>query len=264
MNKMSEPESFFKTEKTNFIQVRKMSITSLEYVWERFESNMDTSLKIIKHTVDEEKYEKIKSVIKITLDKNIVKTIVETKDYDYQTLYDLKGEEESLYARYISQIRILPNKLLNSFLRDLNYLPDVEKPNSLTLFNCLNLDLRKMTSKIKDDGIESINYSILGKNHNFDWYKPRFRDLEQVYWTFPQAFTPLRNDSQHADDDPEVTHYDFITKIDVPANTIVMANTATLLIHFCLEILTTWIKTYSIIGILNPEKIKDILKNETI
>jgi len=260
---MSEPERFFETDKTDFLQARKMSVTSLEYVWEKFEKNIDSSLKIIKYTVNPEKYESIKSVVKITLYKNIVKMIVETKDYNYENHHELKGEEESLYSRYISQIKILPNKLLNSFLKDLNYnLENID--NSIRRFNCLNLDLRSMTTKIKNEGIDSIDYSILGKNHSSDWYNGKFNELQQVYWTFPRAFVPLRNDSQHIDDDPDVVHKDFLTNIDVPANTIVMANTATLLIHFCFEVLATWIKTFQIIGILSPAKIKEILEKETI
>ena len=181
---MSQPESFFETGKTDFLQARKMSVTSLEYVWERFEKNIDGSLKIIKHTVSPEKYENIKATLKTILYKNIVKMIIETKEYEYENLNELKAEEEALYSRFISQIKILPNKLLNSFLRDLNYDPQIDNNTSLTIFNCLNLDLRSMTTKIKNEGIDSIDFSILGRNHNSDWYSGKFRDLEQVYWTF--------------------------------------------------------------------------------
>ncbi len=260
---MSEPELFFETDKTDFVQARKMSVTSLEYVWERFEKNIDASLKVIKHTVQPEKYGNIKAIVKITLYKNIVKMIIETKDYQYETIEELKADEEALYARFISQIKILPNKLLNAFLKDLNYdLNNID--NSIKRFNCLNLDLRSMTTKIKNDGIDSIDYSLLGKNHDSNWYNERFRDLQQVYWTFPNAFTPLRNDSQHSDDTPDTSHKDFLTNIDVPANTIVMANIATLLIHFCLEVLATWVNTFTTVGILNKEKIKKIIQEETV
>jgi len=260
---LSEPELFFETDKTDFVQARKMSIINLEYVWERFEKNINSSLKIIKHTVEPEKYESIKAVLKITLYKNIIKMIIETKDYQYESMAELKADEEALYARFISQIKILPNKLLNAFLRDLNYdLDNID--NSVKRFNCLNLDLRSMTTKIKNDGIDSIDYSILGKNHDSDWYKDNFKELQQVYWTFPRAFIPLRNDSQHIDDNPDVDHKDFLTSIDVPANTIVMANIATLLIHFCLEILATWISTFTTVGILDEEKIKKFIQEETV
>ncbi len=260
---MSEPERFFETEKTDFVQARKMSVTSLEYVWERLENNIDASLKVIKHTINSEKYENIKAIVKITLYKNIVKMIIETKDYQYESMEELKADEEALYARFISQIKILPNKLLNAFLRDLNY--DIgNNDNSIKKFNCLNLDLRSKATEIKNDGIESIDYSELGRGHDYYWYNDRFRDLQQVYWTFPNAFIPLRNDSQHSDDNPDITHKDFLTQIDAPANTIVMANIATLLIHFCLEILATWTTTCTIVGILDKEKVKKIIQDETI
>ncbi len=190
--------------------------------------------------------------------------IIETQDYEYESMEELKAEEEALYSRFISQIKILPNKLLNAFLRDLNYSPQIDNTSSLTIFNCLNLDLRSMTRQIKNEGIDSIDFSLLGRNRNPDWYYNRFQELEQVYWTFPRAFIPLRNDSQHIDDDPDIIHNDFLTNIDVPANTIVMANIATLLIHFCLEVLATWIKTYTVIGILDSDKIKKILEDKTL
>lgn len=259
---MSDPKKFFPTKNLDYIQARKISVNSLEYVWDVLEVKIDFELKILKHTLDSEKYERIKGLLKTTLYRNIVKVIIDTKDLEFESIADLKIEEESLYSRFISQVKILPNKLLNTFLEDLHYDPQINDNTNLKLFNCLNLDLRSMSNTIKSDGIEVIDYSILGRNHNFNWYADHLFDLNQVYWTIPGAFIPLRNEGQHADDTSDIDHFDFLTGSRIPANTIVMSNIATLLIYFCLEILGTWIKTFSIIGVLDKEKIKQISEEQ--
>jgi len=246
----------------DYNQVRLISINSLQYVWDILKPKILIELKLIKHTMGKEKFLRIKAISSIVLYQNLVKIITDTRNENFTDVEELKAYEEALYSRFIPQIKIIQNKLTGAFLEDANYHPKVNDFSNLKLFNCLNLDLRELKNQFVNKTISQIDTSKLGSDHHQGWYEGKFRYLNQVYWTIPGAFNPLRNEGEHGDENIDITNFDFLTNAHAPANTIVMTHIAVFMIYFCMEILTTWIQTCKYLGILNKEKIDQILKED--
>lgn len=252
---------------------RNHSFNVLEYVWTEAKKKIISQIDYLSKTnLGDNRARQIKKLCVDKFDDVIIKLLVKEKDHTTDDITVFRLNENEIYNYIIKNIDDILNSLFLVYLIDCDgYNPHsrnrdgVREPHTedtlignLDRFNALNLALRNSKSKVTDKtNIDELIQEIVRNNEIYE--RRQLWDFEQVFFDMSKTLKHFLNISKHRQkrdkrviefNAGEKTKIDFITGVNIPFNSIILAEMICTIIYWIIEINQTWIITFKYLGII--------------